>query len=70
MEKEGQEGVEIIATDDRRQITAVLAGYLNGDFLPLQLIYKGSTERCLSTTKFPNNWHITCSGDYNYFSLI
>ena len=44
MEKEGQKRVEIIAADDRRQITAVFAGSLTGDFLPPQLIYKGSTE--------------------------
>ena len=39
MEKEGQKRVEIIAADDRRQITAVFAGSLTGDFLPPQLIY-------------------------------
>ena len=64
MEKEGQKRVEIIAADDRRQITAVFAGSLTGDFLPPQLIYKGSTERCLPTTKFPNDWHITCNPNH------
>ena len=44
MEKEGQKRVEIVAADDRRQITAVFAGSLTGHFLPPQLIYKGSTE--------------------------
>ena len=44
MEKEGQKRVEIVAADNRRQITAVLAGSLTGDFPPPQLIYKGSTE--------------------------
>ena len=33
MEKEGTKKVEIIGVDDKRQITAVLAGYLAGDFL-------------------------------------
>ena len=52
MEKEGQKRVEIVAADNRRQITAVFAGSLTIDFLPPQLIYKGSTERCLPPTRF------------------
>ena len=43
MEKQGSKHVEIIAADDKREIIAVLAGSLGGDFLPPQLIYKGST---------------------------
>ncbi len=43
MEKAGSKRVEIVANDDKRQITAVLAGTLTGDFLPPQLIYKGTT---------------------------
>ena len=39
MEKEGSKWVEIVAMDDKRQITAVFAGSLTGDFLPPQLIY-------------------------------
>lgn len=39
MEKEGAKRVEITAVDDKRQITAVFAGTLMGDFLPPQLIY-------------------------------
>ena len=59
MEKEGTKRVEIIAADDRRQITAVFAGTATGDFLPPQLIYKGTTTQCLPTTPFPTDWHIT-----------
>ena len=49
MEKEGAKKVEIVAADDKRQIhvTAVFAGTLSGDFLPPQLIYKGTTHCCL-----------------------
>ena len=32
MEKEGSKCVEIIGRDDKRQITAVLAGTVNGNF--------------------------------------
>ena len=58
MEKQGEKRVEIIGKDDKRQITAVLAGTLSGEFLPVQLVYQGKTERCLPTFKFPNDWDI------------
>ena len=64
MEKEGTKRVPIIAADDKCQITAVFAGTLTGGFLPPQLIYKGTTKHCLSTVKFPNDWHITCSDNH------
>ena len=43
----------------KRQITTVLAGFLAGDFLPPQLIYKGTTPRCLPMTEFPKEWDVT-----------
>ena len=58
--EEGSKCVEIIGKDDKRQTTAVLAGTLNGDFLPVQLVYKGTTKRCLPAFKFPED------GDINY----
>ena len=66
MEKEGSKRVEIVAVDDKRQITAVFAGSLAGDFLPPQLIYKGTTKRCLPGVNFPSDWHITHS--HNHWS--
>ena len=39
--------LEIVATDDKHQLTAVLTCSLAGSFLPIQLIYKGTTARCL-----------------------
>ena len=41
MEAEGSERVELIGTDDKRQITVVFAGSLGGDILPIQVIYQG-----------------------------
>ena len=64
MEKEGTKRVPIIAADDKRQITAAFAGTLTGNFLSPQLIYKGTTKRCLPTVKFPSDWHITCSDNH------
>ena len=37
MEKQEAKRVEIIGKNDKRQITAVLGGTLNGEFLPVQL---------------------------------
>ena len=43
MEKRGTKLVEITAIDDKRQITAVFGSTLSGDFLPVQLIFTGTT---------------------------
>ena len=59
MEKEGSKRVDIVGADDKRQITCVLAGILTGNFLPPQLIYLGTTHRCLPTVPFPFDWDIT-----------
>lgn len=59
MEKEGSKRVEIKGTDDKRQITAVLAITMSGHYLPPQIIYQGKTRKCLPVIKFPSNWHIT-----------
>ncbi len=39
----------------------MFCGNLMGDFLPLQLIYKGKTSRCHPRYKFPADWDITHS---------
>jgi len=45
-----------------RQITAVLAESMAGDFLPIQLVYKGKTPRCLPNVEsVPEGWHFTYS---------
>ena len=42
----GSKRVEISGGNDKRQITAIFCGSLTGDFLPIQLIYQGKTNRC------------------------
>ena len=64
MEKRGCKRVEIIALDDKHQITAVFAGTLTGDFLPPQVIYQGTTPRCLPNIEFPKDWDITCTANH------
>ena len=67
MEKEGAKKVEITGLGDKRQITAVFAGTQSGHFLPPQVIYQGSTEKCHPSinddliegwdiTHSPNHW--------------
>ena len=64
MAKEGSKKVEIAGLNDKRQITAVFAASMAGDFLPPQLVYKGTTKACLPTVEFPKGWHITCTHNH------
>ena len=57
---EGTKRVEIAAVDDKRQITALFACTLSGKFLPMQLIYQGTTSKRLpKNVQFPSDWHVT-----------
>lgn len=51
----GSVQVEIVGLDDKRQITAGLAASMAGEKLPMQLIFQGTTLKCLPTTKNPVN---------------
>ena len=58
VEKNGTKRVEIAGIDDKRQTTAVFACAMSGKFLPMQLIYKGTTTKCLPKLKdegFPSD---------------
>ena len=52
MADEGSKRVEIVGADDKRQITAVFAITPSGDFLAPQLIYQGTTSKCLPSVHF------------------
>lgn len=65
MAPRGSKRVEIIGIDDKRQITGVFGCSLSGDFLPVQLIYKGKTQKCLPrSVPFPSDWNITFSENH------
>ena len=49
--------IPIANSDDKRQITAVLAITLTGDFLPPQMIYQGKMPRCHPKVAFPEEWY-------------
>ena len=61
MNRRGARRVEVVGVNDKRLITAVFCGSLTGDFLPVQVIYKGKTARCHPRYQFPDNWHVTHS---------
>ena len=61
MEKRGARRIEIAGSKDKRQITAILCGTVQGELLPMQVIYKGRTKRCQPKFSFPLDWHITQS---------
>lgn len=52
MEKEGTKIVPIIHSDDKRQLTAVLAITSAGEYLPPQLLYKGGRQNAIHRFHF------------------
>ena len=51
--------VVIANSDDKTQITAVLAATITGEYFPVQLVYKGKTTRChpdWDVWHSPNHW--------------
>ena len=55
----GSTTVPIKGVDDKRQITATFTVSATGAFLPIQLIYQGTTKRCLPKDKFPKEFNAT-----------
>ena len=64
MEEKGKKRVGVIGLNDKRQITAVLCGSIDGEFFPVQLIYAGKTKRCHPSYVFPEEWNITHSSNH------
>ena len=56
--------VPIANVDDKRQITATFCINIVGDFLPVQLIYGGITDKCHPKVKFPESFCTTHSQNY------
>lgn len=64
MAEVGAKQVEAVGVSDKRQITAVFGCTILGDFLPMQLIYKGKTSACHPTIPFPADWCITHTANH------
>ena len=48
--------ISIANSDDKHQITAILAASMAGEYLAPQLIFKGKTQRCHPPVTFPKEW--------------
>ena len=62
VEKDAQ-SVSSVNVDDKRQITGTFCVNISGEFLPVQLIYSGITDRCYPKVKFLSWFHITHSSN-------
>ena len=58
MHKAGEKIIPIANSDDKRQVTAVFAATLTGEFLPPQVIYQGKTVRCHPKVTVPDGWDV------------
>ena len=52
MEQKGVQRVEVAGQNDKHQVTAVVCGTIQGDLLPLQIIYKGKQNTVTLSTPF------------------
>ena len=57
--KKNTRTVPIKGSSDKRTITATFAISLQGDFLPMQLIYGGKTRKCLPRFKYPEKFSLS-----------
>ena len=64
MDLKGSKRVEIKGLNDKRQITGVFCASLTVEFLPIQLVYGGETDRCHPNYQFPLDWDITHSDNH------
>ena len=55
MDAQGLKREEVPGVGDKRTITAVFAGSLVGDFLPVQVIYQGKTDCCHTHYELPSD---------------
>ena len=64
MNLSGDKIVPVVGGDDKQEITAVLAATATGKYLPPQLLYKGTTNRCHPVVTFPPGWDIWHSSNH------
>ena len=56
--------IPIAGHNDKWQITVVMCGALTGEMLPIQLVYKGTTNKCHPPYKFSDDWLISHSPNH------
>ena len=58
MEKEGSKTVGLAGLKYKRQIIATFTAALDGQFLPIQLLYQGKTNHCHSKFSVPSEFDV------------
>ena len=58
MNRAKEKVIAIKNSDDKRQITAVVAATITGELFPVQLLFQGKTERCHPKVKPPEGWDL------------
>lgn len=65
LHKKGDKTVPIVGKGKKKQITGTFTVSKTGDFLPIQLIYQGKTDRCLPKgVSFPQGFNVTCTPNH------
>ena len=64
MNKKGESSIPVQGTSDYRQITGTFSVTMSGNFLLIQLIYQGTTDRCHPKYNFPEGFHVTHSSNH------
>ena len=59
--QKGCKSVSIAGSTDKRMITATFSITLTGEFLPIQLIYDGKTNKSISAVSFPSDFVISAN---------
>ena len=63
--KKGFSNVPLVGKGNKKQITGNFTITMSGLFLPMQLIYKGTTKRCLPKGfNFPADLDVTCTTNH------
>ena len=64
IEKQGSKNVVIKGSNDRRQLTIVLAAILTGCFKYPQILYEGKTNRFYPAVTFPEDWDVSHTSNH------
>ena len=67
MAPKGVKGECVAGSDDKRSVTATFTVSLTGNFLGMQLIYGGKTDRSIPTVDFPDNFSLSANPKH-YFN--
>ena len=62
---QGSSNVPLVGKGKKKQITGTFTITMSGQFLPVQLIYQGTTNRCLPKgVEFPDDWDVTYTANH------